>query len=696
MDRDVLEFPIQYVRGIGPQRAKLLDRLNIRNVSEALYYLPYRYEDRESIRKISQVQNGRLETVMGRVIRTSTITLPKSRYKLFELIISDGTGILKGKWFNQPYMKRRFRMGQELILSGIVKHNTYRGSAFEIDNPECEFTEDDSEGFIHSSRIVPIYRTTAGMSVRALRGILFNVVNAYAGKIEDPLPEEIRSRYGFPGLSESISNVHFPRSGTGIEALNRGASTFHRRLSFDELFNLQLGISVLKSGMERERGIFFRPDGKLTVALLKKLSFTLTAAQERVFREILSDMKEPYPMNRLIQGDVGCGKTVVALMALLSAVECGYQAAIMAPTEILAEQHYINIHTLLEDLALRICLLTGGKRERPLQEIESGDIDIVVGTHALIQEGVRFRNLGLAVIDEQHRFGVLQRAAMRKKAVHPDVLVMTATPIPRTLAMTLYGDLDCSVIDELPPGRSPVITRMLTSSQKHEVYNAIFEEVGKGRQVYVVYPVIEESEHSDLKSALLGKTALEKMFTCSRVGLIHGRMKTAERESVMNVFKKGDLDILVTTTVIEVGVDVPNATMMLIVHAERFGLSQLHQLRGRVGRGGEQSYCYLLAYEPLSKDAKRRLDIMVKSSDGFRIAEEDLEIRGPGEFLGTRQSGIPDLKIAHLIRDARLLEIAQREASRIIQDDPQLKGSVLLKKNVERFWEGKVEIFRTS
>ncbi len=696
MDRDFQEIPIQYVSGIGPQKAKLLDRLNIRNIGEALYYLPYRYEDRESIRKISEVQSGRLQTIVGRVIRTNTITLPKSRYKLFELIISDGTGVLKGKWFNQPYMKKRFRTGQELILSGIVKQNTYRGSAFEIDNPEYECTEDDPQNFIHSSRIVPVYRTTAGMSVRTLRSILFNVVNAYAGKIEDPLPEEIRSRYGLPGLCESISNVHFPRSGTGIEDLNRGTSTFHRRLSFDELFNFQLGIVVLKKGIEREQGIFFSPDGNLTVALLKKLSFTLTAAQERVFREILSDMKQPHPMNRLIQGDVGCGKTVVALMAMLTAVECGYQAAIMAPTEILAEQHYINIHTLVEDLGLRICLLTGGKRERPLQEIESGDIDIVVGTHAIIQEGVRFRSLGLAVIDEQHRFGVLQRAAMRKKALHPDVLVMTATPIPRTLAMTLYGDLDYSVIDELPQGRSPVITRLLTSSRKHEVYDAILKEVGEGRQVYVVYPVIEESEHSDLKSAVLGKTALEKMFTRSRVGLIHGRMKTAERELVMNAFKKGDLDILVTTTVIEVGVDVPNATMMLIVHAERFGLSQLHQLRGRVGRGGEQSYCYLLAYEPLSKDAKRRLHIMVKSSDGFRIAEEDLDIRGPGDFLGTRQSGIPDLKIAHLIRDARLLETARREAARIILDDPQLNGSILLKKNVERFWKGRVEIFRTG
>jgi ATP-dependent DNA helicase RecG len=696
MDRDLSELPIQHIKGIGPQRARLLGRLNIGNVREALYYLPYRYEDREGIRKISQVQQGRLETVIGRVIRADTITFSKSRSKLFELTISDGTGILKGKWFNQPYMKRQFRAGQEVILSGIVKRDIYRGTGFEIDNPEYEFAEDDSESLIHTSRIVPVYRTTSGISVRVLRSILFNVVNAYAGCIEDHLPKETRTRYGLPGLSESISNVHFPRSGTDIDAINGGASPYHRRLSFDELLNLQIGICAIKRGKEKIRCIPFHPDGRLVSMLLTRLTFNLTAAQKRVFTDILHDMQEPHPMNRLIQGDVGSGKTIVALMAMFTAVECGYQAAMMAPTEILAEQHYINIHALAEDLGLHICLLTSGRKERPLQEIESGGMDIVIGTHALIQQGVRFRRLGLVVIDEQHRFGVMQRAALRKKALHPHVLVMTATPIPRTLAMTLYGDLDYSVIDELPPNRSPVITRLVSSTRKQEVYQAISGEVEKGGQVYVVYPVIEESEDSDLKSAMLGKEALERMFTSFRVGLIHGKMKSAERESAMTAFKKRGIDILVATTVIEVGVDVPNATMMVIVHAERFGLSQLHQLSGRVGRGGAQSYCYLLSYEPYSLDAGRRLDIMAKSSDGFRIAEEDLEIRGPGDFFGTRQSGIPDLKIADIARDAKLLEIARREASRIIQSDPELEGSALLKRDVERFWEGKIAIFGTS
>ncbi|HYA31876.1 MAG TPA: ATP-dependent DNA helicase RecG, partial [Thermodesulfovibrionales bacterium] len=481
-----------------------------------------------------------------------------------------------------------------------------------------------------------------------------------------------------------------------IESLNRGTSDYHRRLSFDELFNLSLGIAVMKKNETRQRGIAFHPAGELVQRLSPKLPFTLTAAQKRVFEEILDDMRKPHPMNRLIQGDVGCGKTIVALMAMLSVVECGYQAALMAPTEILAGQHFLGIHALVEDLGLKICLLTGGKKERPIEEIASGKMDIVVGTHALIQEGVTFRNLGFVVIDEQHRFGVMQRASLRKKAINPDVLVMTATPIPRTLAMTVYGDLDYSVIDELPPRRSPVITRVFHQGQKELIYQTISEEVVKGRQVYAVYPVIEESENSDLKSAIIGRTALEKMFPRFRIGLIHGKMKAAERETVMASFKKKEIDILVSTTVIEVGIDVPNAVLMLIVHAERFGLSQLHQLRGRVGRGSDQSYCFLLAYAPHGDDAKRRLNIMEKTSDGFSVAEEDLDIRGPGELFGTRQSGMPDLKIASIVRDAGLLEAARKEAISMVGADPGLARLPLLKNVVEKFWRGKVDIFKTG
>lgn len=696
MDRDISEFPIQYIKGVGPNRARLLSRLNIKTVRDALYYLPYRYEDRRDIKKICSLIYGKLETATGRITSMDIIQPRRGRLKIFELVISDGSGVLKGKWFNQPFMKKYFKVGDEVILSGVVKPNSYWGTGFEIDNPEYELVDDDTENLIHTSRIVPVYRATSGMSVRILRGIMFNVLNQCTENISDTVPADILVKYDLPPLKESIRNSHFPDPDTDIESLNSGISAFQRRLSFDELFNLELGIAILKKGEVRRQGISFDAKGELLDRLMKQLPFSLTSAQKRVFNEIAEDMKKNFPMNRLIQGDVGCGKTIIALMAMVTAVECGYQAAMMAPTEILASQHYINIHKLIESLGLKVCLLTGGKKDRPVEDIASGKIDIIVGTHAVIQEGINFKRLGLVVIDEQHRFGVMQRALLRKKAKNPDVLVMTATPIPRTLAMTLYGDLDYSVIDELPPDRSPVTTRWYNDSQKKLIYTAIADEAQKGRQVYVVYPVIEGSENSDLKSAINGKTALEKIFPSFKVGLIHGKMKTADRENIMLSFKNGGIDILVSTTVIEVGVDVPNATMMLIIHAERFGLSQLHQLRGRVGRGGSQSYCVLLAYYPLSEDAKRRLGIMIKSNDGFRIAEEDLDIRGPGEFFGTRQSGMPDLRVANLIRDAGLLATARKEAFDMVDRDPELKRSPELKSALEKFWQGKIEIFRTG
>lgn len=696
MVRDLSEFPIQYIKGVGPQRARLLNRLEIRTAEDAIYYLPYRYEDRRNIKKITNLRYGQIETAIGKVISAEVIRLPKGNLKIFELTVSDGSGLLKGKWFNQAFMKKNFKIGQEVVLSGVVKRNPYWGIGFEIDNPEYEFVSDDGDAFIHTSRIVPVYRTTGGLSARQLRSIMFGVLNACIEHVYDPIPHDILVRNNLHGLKESILNSHFPEAETDIAILNRGISDYQRRLSFDELFMLELGLAVLKRGKSVERGISFDAKGILVNRLLERLPFRLTAAQGRVFGEILHDMKKPYPMNRLIQGDVGCGKTIVALMTMLVAVECGYQSAMMAPTEILAEQHYINIHRMVEDLGLKICLLTGSRKDRPFEDIAAGKTDIVVGTHALIQEGINFKNLGLVIIDEQHRFGVMQRALLRKKAVNPDVLVMTATPIPRTLAMTLYGDLDYSIIDELPPGRNPVITRLFSPRQKDYIYRAIADEAKKGRQVYVVYPVIEESEKSNLKSAIIGKEALEKIFPSLKIALIHGRMKPQEREAVMTSFKGGDIDILVSTTVIEVGVDIPNASMMLIVHAERFGLAQLHQLRGRVGRGSNQSHCSLLAYEPCGEEARRRLDIMVRSNDGFRIAEEDLDIRGPGEFIGTRQSGMPDLKAANIIRDSRLLEVARREAFGIIEKDPELKGFPGLRKSLERFWDGKLELFKTG
>jgi len=696
MAKNLRDFPLQYIKGVGPERAKLLLRVGIKNIKDALYFLPYRYEDRSNIKKICDLTYGKLETVSGTIISAELIKTPRKRLHIFELLINDGTAILKAKWFNQPYMKKVFKKGDQILLCGIVKRNSYYGTGFEMDNPEYEILSDNTETHIHLNRIVPIYSVTKGLGVRQMRTIIFNVLETYLNEIEDVIPEDILKRNGLRRLNECLYNVHFPETGTDIDSLNKGVSKYHRRISFDELFMLQLGLAILKKRKTIEKGISFSPSGRLLKNLLSRLPFQLTDAQNRVFNEILTDMKKPQPMNRLIQGDVGCGKTIIALMAMITATECGYQSALMAPTEILAEQHYLNIYRLVDELGIKVCLLTSGVKDKPFDIIANGEVNIVIGTHALIQEGIKFKKLGLVVIDEQHRFGVMQRALLRKKAYNPDVLVMTATPIPRTLALTLYGDLDYSIIDELPPKRMPVKTLVFRESEKKAVYNLIYSETKKGRQVYVVYPVIEESEKTDLRSATLGKEAFEKIFPSLKIGIIHGRMKPQEREEIMSKFKNGDIDILVSTTVIEVGVDVPNATVMIIIHAERFGLSQLHQLRGRIGRGSHQSYCILLAYEPIGEEALRRLKIMEKSSDGFKIAEEDLDIRGPGEFFGTRQSGLPDLKSANIIRDYQLLKSARYEAFKLIETDPEIQNYPLLKKSLENFWKGKMELFKTA
>jgi ATP-dependent DNA helicase RecG len=696
MPKDPSDVQVQDIKGVGPHRSNLLNKLGIKTIRDLLYYLPYRYEDRSNIRKISDLIYGNMEIVSGKVVSAEVKRLRGRHLSIFELTINDGSGLLKGKWFNQPFMKKNFKIGQQLLLCGFVKRDSYPGAGLEMDNPEYEMMSEGDDSLIHMNRTVPVYRVTSGMSVKQMRSIMFHTVHSYVKDIADTIPAEILERNALPALHESLSQIHFPAADADPDLLNRGASDFHRRLTFDELFMLEAGLAVMKKRSVLERGISFNPQGNLLKRFLNQLPFKLTGAQERVLSDILSDMKKPYPMNRLIQGDVGCGKTVVALMAMIVAAECGYQSALMAPTEILAEQHYLNIHKTIEALNLKISLLTGSTKNRPLDKVASGEIDMVVGTHALIQEGVIFRNLGLAVIDEQHRFGVMQRALLRKKALNPDVLVMTATPIPRTLALTLYGDLDYSVIDELPPKRSPVKTLLFARGQKESVYALIGDEVKKGRQVYVVYPVIEESEKTDLRSATLGRDAFRKLFPQFRTSLIHGRMKSGEKEEIMASFKRGEIDILVSTTVIEVGVDVPNATLMIIIHAEQFGLSQLHQLRGRIGRGSHQSYCVLLAYEPYGDEARRRLGIMVKSSDGFRIAEEDLDIRGPGEFFGTRQSGMPDLIVANIARDAVLVDKARKEAFTIIERDPDLKGYPLLRKSLEAFWKGRTELFKTA
>lgn len=692
-----LSSPVQYIKGVGPHRAQLLSRIGINTARDALFYLPYRYEDRSSAKKIVHLTPDKLNTISGRILKTDVITpgSGRSKLKIFEVIITDGSALLTVKWFNQIYLKKVFSPGQEVVFYGMVKHG-FRGSGYEMVNPEYELLDgnDDDTNHLHTGRIVPIYRSTEGLSQKQLRNIIFSVLETQLSGIQDPVPSEIIKAYGLHDLHESIHSIHFPPA-CSLDDLNRGTSPFHKRLAFDELFTLQLGLAAIKKGEALEKGISFSPDRRYTKSLLNKLPFKLTRAQEKVFREILNDMQKPVPMNRLIQGDVGSGKTIVALLAMLSAVECGYQAALMAPTEVLAEQHYINMHSLIEDLGLSIHLLTGSKKGKGLDTIASGDADIVIGTHALIQESVSFKKLGFIVIDEQHRFGVMQRATLKKKGTTPDTLIMTATPIPRTLALTLYGDLDYSIIDELPPNRTPVTTRLLYEKHKNIIYKQIEDEAKKGRQIYVVYPVIEESDKTNLKAAITGMEAFKLKFPLLKVGLIHGRMKPAEREEVMKGFKDGSIDILVSTTVIEVGVDVPNATLMVIIHAERFGLAQLHQLRGRVGRGSGQSCCILLCFGA-SEDARSRLDVMVRTNDGFLIAEEDLNIRGPGEFFGTRQSGLPDLKVANLMRDVKILESARKEAFSLIEREPLLESHPQLKSAIEGFWGKRLELFKTA
>ena len=697
--RNRLLTPIQYVKGVGPKLAKLFEKKGIRTVEDALYFLPRCYEDRRNLKKISELKTGRKETGFGEILLSGVAFYQNKRKRVFEAVVGDGSGVITLKWFhgNERYLKDRFKKGLRLIFSGEVRWFNYQK---EIHHPDLEIVDGDIEkDYLNFKRIVPIYSETEGLHQRTLRKLMKNILDGYADELSSPIPQEIVERQDLIDFSEAFRRVHFPPDGESIEVLNCQRSDGHRRIIFDEFFFLELGLALKKKGMALETGITFQTDGILARKLLDLLSFQLTRSQDKVWAEIREDLERPHPMNRLIQGDVGSGKTVVALLASLYVVECGYQAAIMAPTEVLAEQHFLNLHRWVEPLGVNVALLTssikGSEREDLYDRIRRGDVHLVIGTHAVIQEAVEFNHLGLAIIDEQHKFGVVQRGLLKKKGENPDVLVMTATPIPRTLAMTIYGDLDVSVIDEMPPGRMPVETKVFPEPARERVYRIVEEEVRKGRQAFIVYPLVEESEKLDLKDATRMAEHLQKdVFPDFQISLLHGRMKSDEKEAIMMEYKEGKIQILVATTVIEVGIDIPNASVMVVEHAERFGLSQLHQLRGRIGRGRYPSKCILLAQYRSSEEARVRLHAMERTNDGFQIAEEDLALRGPGEFFGVRQSGLPDFRVAHLVRDTPILIEARKEAFRLIQEDPELvhPSHSVLKDMLRRRWKGRLEL----
>ena len=712
-----LSTPVQYVKGVGPRIAEVLAGKGIRTVGDLLYYLPFRYEDRLNPRGIAELRPGEMATVIGEV-RNSGLFRTR-RMPIFQLTVGQGRSRLRCIWFNATYLRDKFVPGQMIALYGKVEEDQH-SRELQIVQPQFEILGEASEGgengaekkaaeSLEIGRIVPIYesagqgRLTPRWFRRAIRTALDNLTP----DLPEPIPAVVCGRLGLIPPRAALWNVHWPEPGESFEDLQSRRTPAHIRLIFDELFFVELGLELKRRQQKAQTGIAFRLDESVRQAIKKILPFHPTAAQKRVLKEIAGDMGKPYPMRRLLQGDVGSGKTIVGFEAAIIAIENGCQVALMAPTEILAQQHYFSARRILENAGYRIVLLTGSldaERKREIRRhIAQGGAQLVIGTHALLEEKVEFARLGLVIVDEQHRFGVMQRLKLMKKSsegeeasqaslgptgggarphtssgsetrqhtgtapAEPDVLVMTATPIPRTLALTLYGDLDLSVLDELPPGRTPIVTKCVSDDQSPKVWEFVHKQVTAGHQVYVVYPVISENEESELKAAIKMYRELSgKVFADLKVGLLHGRLDADLKEQVMRMFQKGELHILVATTVIEVGVDVPNATVMVIEHAERFGLAQLHQLRGRIGRGAAKSYCVLMTGGKITEEGQRRLDAMVENNDGFKIAELDLELRGPGEFFGTRQAGLPSFRVANIIRDAQLLEVAKREAAAVL------------------------------
>ena len=711
-----LSTPVQYVKGVGPRIAEILAGKGIHTVGDLLHYLPFRYEDRLNPRGIAELRAGEMATIVGEVRNFGLFRT--RRMPIFELVVGQGRARLRCLWFNATYMQGKFKPGQMIALYGKVEEDQ-RTRELQIVQPQYEILGDPADSgedaaerkaaaSLEVGRIVPIYEATGRLTPRWFRRAIRTALDNLTPDLPEPIPAAVRAHLGLISPRAALWNVHWPEPGESFESLQTFRTPAHIRMIFDELFFVELGLELKRRQQKAQTGIAFRLDDRVRAAIKKILPFHPTAAQKRVLKEIAEDMEKPYPMRRLLQGDVGSGKTIVGFEAAIIAIENGCQVALMAPTEILAQQHYFSARRILENAGYRIVLLTGSlesNRKREIRRhIAQGSAQLVIGTHALLEEKVEFAKLGLVIVDEQHRFGVLQRLKLMKKSSEseesnhvgtaaspalsrvegavrpsaarraspqappePDVLVMTATPIPRTLALTLYGDLDVSVLDELPPGRTPIVTRCVADDQSPKVWDFLRQQVEKGNQAYVVYPVIAENEESELKAAIKMYRELSgTVFPDLKVGLLHGRLDADLKDQVMRMFQKGELQILVATTVIEVGVDVPNASVMVIEHAERFGLAQLHQLRGRIGRGAAKSYCILMTGGKITEEGQRRLDAMVGTNDGFKIAELDLELRGPGEFFGTRQAGMPSFRVANLIRDAQLLEAAKREAAAVL------------------------------
>jgi ATP-dependent DNA helicase RecG len=680
---------VQYVKGIGPKVAEVLAAKGIRTVDDLVHYLPFRYEDRLNPRGIGELRAGEMATVIAEV-RTSGLFRTR-RMPIFQMTAGQGTARLKCIWFNASYLKDKFKPGQMVALYGKVDRG--RNGELQIVQPQVEIlgdlTEEGGEDAadqklaqsLEIGRIVPIYEATGQgrLTSRWFRRVIRYALDNLPPEMPDAIPAMVCAHLNLMSPREALVKVHWPDEGESREDLQASRTPAHIRLIFEELFFTELGLELKRRQQKAQSGIAFNLDERARSAIKKILPFHPTNAQKRVLKEIASDMEKPSPMRRLLQGDVGSGKTIVAFQAAIIAIENGYQVALMAPTEILATQHYLSARRILENAGYRIVLLTGSleqDRKRDIRRhVAQGNAQLVIGTHALLEEKVEFEKPGLIIVDEQHRFGVLQRLKLMKKGgdvgdtqPEPDVLVMTATPIPRTLALTLYGDLDISVLDELPPGRTPIVTRRVSDDRATEVWSFVRKQVAAGNQAYIVYPVIEENEETELKAAMkMYKELSQRVFPDLKVSVLHGRLDAELKDQIMRLFQRGEIQVLVSTTVIEVGVDVPNASLMVIEHAERFGLSQLHQLRGRIGRGAAKSFCILMTGGKVSEVGERRLDAMVRTNDGFQIAELDLELRGPGEFFGTKQAGMPSFRVANLIRDRQLLEAAKREAAAVLE-----------------------------